>query len=114
MSSLKGLVADAGSEVVVGVPSVCLPAVVEAAKGSNIKVAAQNVHWEASGAYTGEISCAMLKDLNVDYVIIGHSERREYFGETDEMINKKQEPFWTQACCQSYAAANPLPRGNRV
>ena len=89
VESLKGLVADAGSEVVVGVPSVCLPAVVEAAKGSNIKVAAQNVHWEASGAYTGEISCAMLKDLNVDYVIIGHSERREYFGETDEMINKK-------------------------
>lgn len=89
VESLKGLVADAGSEVVVGVPAVCIPAVVEAAKGSNIKVAAQNVHWEASGAYTGEISCAMLKDLNVDYVIIGHSERREYFAETDEMINKK-------------------------
>lgn len=89
VEGLRGLVADAGSEVVVGVPAVCLPAVVEAAKGSNIKVAAQNVHWEASGAYTGEISCAMLKDLNVDYVIIGHSERREYFGETDEMINKK-------------------------
>ncbi|MDI9513649.1 MAG: triose-phosphate isomerase [Bacillota bacterium] len=89
VEGLRGLVADAGSEVVVGVPAVCLPAVVEAAKGSNIKVAAQNVHWEASGAYTGEISCAMLKDINVDYVIIGHSERREYFGETDEMINKK-------------------------
>lgn len=89
VEGLRGLVADAGSEVVVGVPAVCLPAVVEAAKGSNIKVAAQNVHWEASGASTGEISCAMLKDINVDYVIIGHSERREYFGETDEMINKK-------------------------
>ena len=89
VEGLRGLVADAGSEVVVGVPAVCLPAVVEAAKGSNIKVAAQHVHWEASGAYTGEISCAMLKDINVDYVIIGHSERREYFGETDEMINKK-------------------------
>ena len=65
------------------------PEQLKAAKGSNIKVAAQNVHFEASGAYTGEVSCAMLKDLGVDYVIIGHSERREYFGETNEMINKK-------------------------
>ena len=78
VEGLKGLVADAKSEVVVGVPFVCIPAVVEAAKGSNIKVAAQNVHWEANGAYTGEVSCAMLKELNVDY-----------FGETDEMVNKK-------------------------
>ena len=89
VNSLKGLVAGSKSEVVVGVPFVCIPGVAEAVKGSNIKVAAQNVHWEASGAYTGEVSCAMLKDLGVDYVIIGHSERREYFGETNEMINKK-------------------------
>lgn len=89
INDLKPLVAGANAEVVVGVPSVCLPGVVEAAKGSNIKVAAQNVHWEANGAYTGEVSCAMLKDIGVDYVIIGHSERREYFGETNEMINKK-------------------------
>lgn len=89
VEALKPAVAGCGSEVVVGVPFVCIPGVVEAAKGSDIKVAAQNVHWEASGAYTGEVSCSMLKDLGVDYVIIGHSERREYFGETNEMINKK-------------------------
>lgn len=89
INGLKGLMAGANSEVVVGVPFVSIPGVIEAAKGTNIKVAAQNVHWEANGAYTGEISCGMLKELGVDYVIIGHSERREYFGETNEMINKK-------------------------
>ncbi len=89
VNALKPAVADAKNEVVVGVPFVCLPGVVEAAKGSNIKVAAQNMHWEENGAYTGEVSGPMLADLGVDYVIIGHSERREYFGETNEMINKK-------------------------
>ena len=89
INGLVPVVAGANAEVVVGVPYVCLAGVIEAAKGSNIKVAAQNVHWEANGAYTGEISCGMLKEMGVDYVIIGHSERREYFGETNEMINKK-------------------------
>ncbi|WP_081741770.1 triose-phosphate isomerase [Ruminiclostridium josui] len=89
INALKPAVADADNEVVVGVPFVCLPGVVEAAKGSNIKVAAQNMHWEEKGAFTGEVSGPMLADLGVDYVIIGHSERREYFAETDEMINKK-------------------------
>lgn len=89
VNALKAKVAAAESEVVVGVPFVCLPGVVEAAKGSNIKVAAQNMHWEEKGAFTGEVSGPMLADLGVDYVIIGHSERREYFGETNEMINKK-------------------------
>ena len=89
VEGLKPLVAGATTEVVVGVPSVALAGVTAAAKGSNIKVAAQNVHWEANGAFTGEVSCGMLKELGVDYVIIGHSERREYFGETNEMINKK-------------------------
>lgn len=89
VEGLKPLVAGAATEVVVGVPFVALSGVLAAARGSNVKVAAQNVHWETNGAYTGEISCGMLKEMGVDYVIVGHSERREYFGETSEMINRK-------------------------
>ncbi len=89
INDIKPLVAEAGCDVVVGVPFVCIPAAVEAVKGSNIAVAAQNVHWAASGAFTGEISVDMLKSVGATYVIIGHSERRQYFGETDETVNKR-------------------------
>jgi len=81
--------AGARAEVVVAAPFVALPGVVEALKGTNIKTAAQNLHFEAKGAFTGEVAADMLKDAGVDYVIIGHSERRQYFGETDITVNKK-------------------------
>lgn len=76
-------------EIVVCPPFTALYAVKSALKGSNIRLAAQNMHWDKQGAYTGEVSPAMLKDLGCDYVIIGHSERRQYFAETDETVNKK-------------------------
>ncbi|MCL1888583.1 MAG: triose-phosphate isomerase [Kiritimatiellaeota bacterium] len=77
------------AEVVVCPPFTNLQAAAEALKGSRIKLGAQNMHWKASGAFTGEISADMLKDLGVTHVIIGHSERRQYFAETDETVNNK-------------------------
>jgi triosephosphate isomerase len=77
------------NEVVICVPFICLPGVKQAAQNSNIKIGAQNMHWEEKGAYTGEVSGEMLVDLGVEYVIIGHSERRQYFSETDGTVNKK-------------------------
>ena len=89
IEAIKPLVKDATCDVVVGVPFVDLPAALEAVKGSNIGVAAQNCHWEKSGAYTGEISAEMLKAMGVGYVILGHSERRTYFGDTDITVQKR-------------------------
>ena len=87
INEMKPLVADADCEVVLCVPFVDIPAAVEAAKGSNIKIGAENVHFKDSGAYTGEVAADMLKELGVEYVVIGHSERRTYFGETDQTVN---------------------------
>lgn len=89
IAELKPLVANAKCDVVVCPPYVTIPTVAELIKGSNIRLGAQNCHYEAKGAYTGEISLGMLKELGVEYVIIGHSERRQYFAETDESVNKK-------------------------
>lgn len=86
---IKPLVKDAKCEVVVCPTFLCLDAVIKAVKGSNIKVGAQNMHFEEEGAFTGEVAPGMLKEIGVNYVIIGHSERRQYFNETDETVNKK-------------------------
>ena len=74
-------------DIVLCVPAIDIPAAVEAAKGTNINIGAENVHFKASGAYTGEISAEMLVEAGVKYVVVGHSERRQYFGETDQTVN---------------------------
>ncbi|MCB2353399.1 triose-phosphate isomerase [Clostridium estertheticum] len=89
IEEMKPLVRDAKCDVVVCPTFLCLDAVIKATKGTNIKVGAQNMFYEESGAFTGEVSPGMLEDIGVDYVIIGHSERRQYFNETDEAVNKK-------------------------
>lgn len=89
VEQLKPLVANDDVDVVFCVPSIDIIPAMEAAKGSNINIGAENMYYEESGAYTGEIAANMLTDAGVKYVIIGHSERREYFAETDETVNKK-------------------------
>lgn len=89
IEDLTPLVKDTENEVILCVPYTDLFYALLTAQGTNIKIGAQNMHFEESGAYTGEVSAKMLKSINVEYVIIGHSERRQYFNETDETVNKK-------------------------
>ncbi|OVE80778.1 triose-phosphate isomerase [bacterium M21] len=94
VNELKAAVADVSDiDIAVSPTFTSLGAAVEAAKGSNVMIGAQNIHWAANGAFTGEISADMLKEVGVDFAIIGHSERRQYFGETDETVNQR-----TKAC----------------
>jgi len=87
IGELRPLVESEACEVIVCPPFTDLAAAKEALEGSSIRLGAQNIHWADKGAYTGEVSAAMLKELGVEYAIIGHSERRQYFGETDEGVN---------------------------
>ncbi|MCI9201630.1 MAG: triose-phosphate isomerase [Lachnospiraceae bacterium] len=89
VNTLKPLVVTEEADVVFCVPSIDIIPAMEAAKGTNIQIGAENMYYEEKGAFTGEISPNMLTDVGVKYVIIGHSERREYFAETDETVNKK-------------------------
>ena len=89
IAAIVPLVKDAGCEVIACTPFVDLSAAQEAAQGTNIQIGAENCHWEKSGAYTGEISAEMLASMGVNIVIIGHSERRQYFGETDVTVQKR-------------------------
>ena len=89
VETLKPLVASEDVDVVFCVPAIDIIPVMEAVKGSNIEVGAENMYFEEKGAFTGEIAPAMLTDVGVKYVVLGHSERREYFAETDETVNKK-------------------------
>ena len=89
IEQITPLVKDTKNEVIICVPYTDLFYSLLAVQNTNIKIGAQNMHWEESGAYTGEISGSMLKAIGVEYVIIGHSERRQYFAETDETVNKK-------------------------
>ena len=101
---LLPLVKSDDVDVVFCVPAIDITTVVEAVKGSNVKVGAENMYFEDAGAFTGEISAAMLKDAGVEYVILGHSERREYFKEDDELLNKKVKKAFAEGltpilCC---------------
>lgn len=89
VNEIKGNLNDEAVDAVICAPFTLLKDLKEATKGTNIKIGAQNMHFEEKGAFTGEVSPLMLKEIDMDYVVIGHSERRQYFNETDETVNKK-------------------------
>ncbi len=89
LTAVAPLVKDADCEVIACVPFVDLQTALDATQGTNVKIGAENCHWAESGAFTGEISAPMLASMGVEYVVLGHSERRQYFGETDETVNKR-------------------------
>lgn len=89
VTAFRPLLANLQAEIVFCPPFICIPAVLESVKGTRIGIGGQNMFWEKEGAYTGEISGPMLKAAGCSHVIIGHSERRQYFGETDETVNRK-------------------------
>ena len=89
VNDIKDKVNNTDVEAVICAPFTLLKDLKEATKGTNIKIGAQNMHYAEQGAFTGEISAPMLKELNIDYVVLGHSERRQYFNETNETVNKK-------------------------
>lgn len=91
VEAIAAKVSGAACDVVVCPTAICIPSAIDAANGTNIAVGAQNVHFKENGAYTGELAGNMLKEAGVEYVIIGHSERRQYFGETDETVNLRTQ-----------------------
>ncbi len=99
LAELKPLVSSATCDVVVCTPFTDLCTALSETEGSNIAVGAQNVHFEKSGAYTGEISADMLKEMGVSHVVVGHSERRQYFAETDETVNKRTKAALAAGLC---------------
>lgn len=96
LTEVVPLVKDADCEVIACVPFVDLQTALEVTNGTNVKIGAENCHWAESGAFTGEISAPMLKEMGVEYVVLGHSERRQYFGETDETVNKRTKAALAQ------------------
>ena len=102
IDKLTPLVKDTENEVILCVPYTDLFYALLTAQNTNIKIGAQNMHFEESGAYTGEVSGKMLKSIGVEYVIIGHSERRQYFNETDETVNKKIKAAFARRTSSKY------------
>ncbi len=114
VETLKPLVKNDAVDVVFCIPAIDILPVAEAVKGTGIQVGAQNMYFEEKGAFTGEIAPNMLVEAGVKYVVLGHSERREYFAETSETVNKKMKRHLSMALRRSCAAASPWCRGSRA